>query len=87
MEYAGLLVFARDRCGKGKAFASSRDDFAVLVVAPISAKARMFAISISRPRLISAFTTRLWSSTVVSTVSSSAMADQSRAAKYLRKRS
>ena len=59
---------------------------AVLFLAPMSAKARMFAISISgrvRPRVHDP------SMVVddVSAVSSSAMAAQSRSAKYLRKRS
>ena len=59
----------------------------VMFVTPMSAIARMFAISASRPCRIPAFTTRRRSSVQMSSASISAMASQSRAAKYVQKRS
>ena len=59
----------------------------VMFVTPRSAMARMFAISASRPCRMPAFTTRRRSSVQMSSASISAMASQSRAAKYARKRS
>ncbi len=88
VERLGPLVAARvTDATEGEALAAGRNDVDVMFVTPTSAIARKFAISASRPCRTPAFTTRRRSSSTTSSASISAIASQSRAAKYVQRRS
>ena len=72
---------------EGEALPAGRDDGRRHVRARPSSRARMFAITASRPSRNPAFTTRRRSSTKLSSARISAIAAQLRAAKYAKKRS